>query len=216
MFYTNKSRLSTNNLNNSNRIKTNMSLTQLVESNQSNQSNQSNNTSRNKNKFNNNNNNNKNNKNKFNNNNNKFYNKPKLIESEFKINIEDFPILQETNQNTTQNTTQNTNQNTNYSEKLKSIKVEQENYKTRISKKPKEYKKKEIQDTIISEYYNPTLSLRILNNRQEYREELNEILGDISPYWNKTSEDELSLLDEEEVLISDNDDEYNNSIIEDW
>ena len=210
MFKTKQSQPSTNNLKNPFRVKTNMSLTELVESNQSN------NTSRNKNKFNNKNNNN-NNKNKFNNNNNnnnknKFYNKPKVIELEFKINMEDFPVLQETTQTTVQTTTQTTN----YSDKLKSIKVEQENYKMRISKKPKEYKKKELPDTIISEYYNPTLSLRILNNRQEYREELNEILGDISPYWNKTSEDELSLLDEEEVLISDNDDEYNNSIIEDW
>ena len=36
----------------------------------------------------------------------------------------------------------------------------------------------------ISEYYNPKLSKQILNDRTKYREELNDILGDISPYWN--------------------------------
>jgi hypothetical protein len=201
---------------NSTRIKTNMSLSQLVETNQTQNPKQKFNTHNFKNKFNNNNN---NNKNKFNTKNNMFYNKPKIIKEEFKISLEDFPVLLETTQTLNQPqpkpNPKSQLQIQNYSEKLKSTKVEQENYKIRISKPPKEYKKKETQD-IISEYYNPGLSLRILNNRQEFREELNDMLGDISPYWNKLSEDELSLLDEEELLNSDNDDEYNNSIIEDW
>ena len=188
-----------------------MSLSQLVETNQTH-----NPKHNSKNKFNNNNNNN-NNKNKFNTKNNMFYNKPKVIKPEFKISLEDFPVLLETTQTLNQPQLQAKPQSQiqNYSEKLKATKIEQENYKQRISKTQKEYKKKDIQD-IISEYYNPGLSLRILNDRQEFREELNDMLGDISPYWNKLSEDELSLLDEEELLNSDNDDEYNNSIIEDW
>ena len=60
----------------------------------------------------------------------------------------------------------------------------------------------------ISEYYNPKLSLIILNHRQEYREELNNILGDISPYWKNPIQEELSEYDDDE-LISENDDEYN-------
>ena len=59
------------------------------------------------------------------------------------------------------------------------------------------------------------LSLKILNNRLEYREELNEILGDISPYCNKTFEEGSTDLEEDE-LTSENDDEFNNSILEDW
>ena len=35
-----------------------------------------------------------------------------------------------------------------------------------------------------SEYYNPRLAMLILYNREKQREELNDILGDISPYWN--------------------------------
>jgi hypothetical protein len=201
---------------NSTRIKTNMSLSQLVETNQTHNPKQKFNTHNSKNKFNNNNNNN-NNKNKFNTKNNMFYNKPKIVKPEFKISLEDFPVLLETTQtlNQAQPQTKPQAQIQNYSEKLKATKIEQENYKQRISKTQKAYKKKDTQD-IISEYYNPGLSLRILNHRQEFREELNDMLGDISPYWNKLSEDELSLLDEEELLNSDNDDEYNNSIIEDW
>jgi hypothetical protein len=204
---------------NSTRIKTNMSLSQLVETetNQTHNPKQKFNTHNSKNKFNNNNN--KNNNNKFNTKNNIFYNKPKVIKEEFKISLEDFPVLLETTQTLNQPQpkphSKSQLQIQNYSEKLKATKIEQENYKQRISKTLKEYKKKDIQD-IISEYYNPGLSLRILNDRQEFREELNDMLGDISPYWNKLSEDELSLLDEEELLNSDNDDEYNNSIIEDW
>ena len=203
---------------NSTRIRTNMSLSQLVEAETNQKHNPKHkfnfNTHNTKNKFNNNNkNNNNNSKNKFNTKNNMFYNKPKAVKPEFKISLEDFPVLLETTQ--TLNQPQAQPQIQNYSEKLKATKIEQENYKQRISKTQKEYKKKDTQD-IISEYYNPGLSLRILNDRQEFREELNDMLGDISPYWSKLSEDELSLLDEEELLNSDNDDEYNNSIIEDW
>lgn len=197
---------------NSTRIRTNMSLSQLVEAETNQKHNPKHkfnfNTHNTKNKFNNN-----NSKNKFNTKNNMFYNKPKAVKPEFKISLEDFPVLLETTQ--TLNQPQAQPQIQNYSEKLKATKIEQENYKQRISKTQKEYKKKDTQD-IISEYYNPGLSLRILNDRQEFREELNDMLGDISPYWSKLSEDELSLLDEEELLNSDNDDEYNNSIIEDW
>jgi hypothetical protein len=143
-----------------------------------------------------------------------FYKKPKIIKEEFKVKMEEFPVLVIQSQIQTQ--IQSQIQTQKYSEKLQSVKVEQENYKMRISKKPKQYKKKDIQDTIISEYYNPSLNLKILNNRQEYREELNDILGDISPYWNNITQEELSELEDEELLISDNDDEYNYNIIEDW
>ena len=40
----------------------------------------------------------------------------------------------------------------------------------------------------ISEYYNPEIAKMIMDNRMQYREELNDILGDISPYWNMQTE----------------------------
>lgn len=215
MFKANKSEPSKSSV----RIKTNMSLTELLETSSKNNSKTSNNNSKtynnSNNKFKNSNQSNQSNQNRQQdkyNKKNMFYNKPKVIEKEFKIKIEEFPVLVETNQKTNQNT------NKNYSEKLKATKAEQENYKMRISKESKKLKEsKKIKDIYenISEYYNPKLSLIILNHRQEYREELNNILGDISPYWKNPIQEELSEYDDDE-LISENDDEYNYSIIEDW
>jgi hypothetical protein len=148
---------------------------------------------------------------------------------QFKIKNEDFPLLisgnttsenatseNATSENATSGNATSENATTNYSEKLKARKVEQENYKLRLSKK-KEYKKeqKEQQEEALSEYYNPMLSLKILNDRLESREALNEILGDLSPYWNKTIEEESTDLEEDEKT-SENDDEYNNAILEEW
>ena len=52
----------------------------------------------------------------------------------------------------------------------------------------------------ISEYYSPMNAHLIMENRMLYREELNDILGDISPYWN--------IYEEEEEYDNDNDNEY--------
>jgi hypothetical protein len=211
MFKTKKSEPS----NNSVRVKTNMSLTQLLETSSKKTSNTFKSFNTSNNKFKNNNQTNQTNqtnqKDKYSKKN-MFYNKPKAIEKEFKIKIEEFPVLVETTQKTNEKTTQN------YSEKLKATKIEQENYKMRISKESKKLKEsKKSNNTYenISEYYNPKLSLIILNHRQEYREELNNILGDISPYWKNPIQEELSEYDDDE-LISENDDEYNYNIIEDW
>ena len=57
--------------------------------------------------------------------------------------------------------------------------------------------------TQIVNYYNPSLSKKIFQNRQEQRLELNEILGDISPYWN------MIIYDDEE------DEEYNENEYDD-
>ena len=113
---------------NSTRIRTNMSLSQLVEAETNQKHNPKHkfnfNTHNTKNKFNNNNkNNNNNSKNKFNTKNNMFYNKPKAVKPEFKISLEDFPVLLETTQ--TLNQPQAQPQIQNYSEKLKATKIEQ-------------------------------------------------------------------------------------------
>jgi hypothetical protein len=66
----------------------------------------------------------------------------------------------------------------------------------------------------ISPYYNPKLAKTILDDRYKYREELNEILGDISPYWNMVYPEDLEDSDDnyDTDEISDEEEEY----VEDW
>ena len=60
-------------------------------------------------------------------------------------------------------------------------------------------KAKDFNYYIENPYYNPQLSLAILNNRYQYREEINELVGDISEYWN--IDDNLDINDD---LIDEN------------
>ena len=53
-------------------------------------------------------------------------------------------------------------------------------------------------------YYNPSLTVQILNDRQKQREELNEIVGDISPYWNMNLYDDN---DDDDIIEYDYDDQ---------
>ena len=64
-------------------------------------------------------------------------------------------------------------------------------------------------------YYNLELSKKILEDRKKEREKLNEILGDISPYWHcmevdEESEDSLYEEEnqEEESEIEENDENW--------
>ena len=52
----------------------------------------------------------------------------------------------------------------------------------------------------ISEYYDPYNSYRIIENRRNDREELNNILGDISPYMIEEDEEEDENSEDEETL----------------
>jgi hypothetical protein len=63
-----------------------------------------------------------------------------------------------------------------------------------------------------NEYYNPWISRLIMENRVNQREELNDILGDISPYWNMEIPNEDDYLDFDESGYTDDDDDY----VEDW
>lgn len=56
-------------------------------------------------------------------------------------------------------------------------------------------------------YYNPRGVRLIIENRREYREELNDILGDMSPYWNMD-------LEAEEDMEDYDDDAYFNDMLE--
>lgn len=66
----------------------------------------------------------------------------------------------------------------------------------------------------VSEYYNPANARKILEDRLEYREELNDILGDMSPYWDMIYPDELEYQDLEDY--SDNSEDEEEEYVEDW
>ena len=60
-----------------------------------------------------------------------------------------------------------------------------------------------------SKYYNLSLVRQIFYERQKHREELNEILGDISPYWNYNFDnDDDDDYDDDYDNDDDDDDEY--------
>lgn len=65
----------------------------------------------------------------------------------------------------------------------------------------------------ISPYYNPMQSVKILVDREEYREELNDILGDISPYWITYEPDDKELSEYDEISEYDDEEE---EYVEDW
>ena len=61
-------------------------------------------------------------------------------------------------------------------------------------------------------YYNPNAALKIMTDREKHREELNDILGDISPYW------DMSWL-EDDIDWNESDEEYSESEeewLDDW
>lgn len=141
--------------------------------------------------------------------------KPKK-ELEFKLETENFPSLNLTPIPTI-------TKQTNYLEKIKQTKEE----KKETNPLPdgwiilkKDSTKIKLEKPIISEIteeimqINPYSTQLILDNRRKYREELNEILGDISPYWDMSyaecDDDEYDI--ETDLGYSDEEEEY----VEDW
>lgn len=132
---------------------------------------------------------------------------------EFSINSENFPELNKPVDNL-QNNLQN-----NYLEKIKQTKLEAEKRepiksdwvilrKGNYQKPSQNFSQKSSQYTD-SSYYNLLLARQILYDRQKHRDELNEILGDISPYWNLNfdndeEDDDYYEYDDDD----DDDDEY--------
>tara|TARA_Y100000591_G_scaffold247071_1_gene218139 strand:- start:6333 stop:6911 length:579 start_codon:yes stop_codon:yes gene_type:complete len=114
----------------------------------------------------------------------------------------------------------------------KESKVENNNnYIEKVNQEKKEIKKKELPPgwivlnkltpktqknfEEISPYYNPELANKILLDRMLYREELNELLGDISPYWDPITEglntdDDID--DDDDTVEDDEEEDY----VEDW
>lgn len=129
---------------------------------------------------------------------------------EFKIKKEEFPELVEGKEIAIE-------EPGDYIEKVKKVEEEKLQYRSKLPKgwiqlpiKNLVIKKKEP----ISEYYNPANAMKILEDRLESREELNDILGDMSPYWNMLYPDELE--DQEYEEYSDVSDEEEEDYVEDW
>jgi hypothetical protein len=74
--------------------------------------------------------------------------------------------------------------------------------------------KKDNIESEISPYYNPKMARKTLENRLIYREELNELLGDISPYWDMIYPDELE--DSDIDYTDEESDEEEEEYVEDW
>ena len=134
---------------------------------------------------------------------------------EFKIVKEEFPILTENTK-----TIDDKRIDADYKDRIK--KVKEEKKELNKSKKlqgwtylpSKDLKTKDnVINIDLSPYYNPTQSIKILVDREEYREELNDILGDISPYWITYEQDDTEPSEYDETSeIEDDDQEY----VEDW
>ena len=138
-----------------------------------------------------------------------------VIKQEFKVKNEEFPDLVEGKKQ------EETVKTLDYREKVQMVKeaaMKDKNILPQgwvfLSKKDTTVKK-ERNIEIISEYFNPKIAREILDNRLLQREELNDILGDISPYWNMMYPDEVD--DEYYEYESDNyDDQEYEEYVEDW
>lgn len=80
----------------------------------------------------------------------------------------------------------------------------------------KKYEKKIEPEDEISEYYNPIGAQKIMEERIKHREELNDILGDMSPYWNMDYIVNLEQEEEEYANNSEYDSEDEEEYVEDW
>ena len=67
----------------------------------------------------------------------------------------------------------------------------------------------------ISEYFNPTSAKLIWENRLKFREDLNDILGDRSPYWDMSQYEPDFDLNDYEYDENDDEDEEE-EYVEDW
>lgn len=122
---------------------------------------------------------------------NRFRKQEKIKRKEKDIEIssnKEFPELNPEYNNANNEKPKHKNDGLTYIEKIKLFKEENQHVE-RLEKGwqflpiKKNVKKNIYNNSVENPYYNPELAFTILNNRDNYREELNEILGDISPYW---------------------------------
>ena len=133
---------------------------------------------------------------------------------EFKVKENEFPEL-------IKNKTQETKvENCDYKEKVK--KMEEKRAIELKKTLPKGWVQLPMSKTNIinkkneelSPYYNPRMAVKIMEDRLAYREEMNDILGDISPYWNMVYPEELDNYEYDDV--SDYEEEEEEEYVEDW
>ena len=135
------------------------------------------------------------------------FKKPSKLVKEFKTQQENFPTL-------STDIPQISVSTLSYSEKIKRHEEKTQNdiivpkgYIILANMKPKPKQQK-----IMNEYYNPAMSKLIMNNRKKEREELNELLGSMSPYWymyrDNTDDDDENDTSNPDILSEDEDQEY--------
>ena len=117
------------------------------------------------------------------------------VKQEFKIEQQQFPTLTNNETDTSTIDKNNDTKELSYFEKItKQKEIQKEATKSdgwiiltrktllEMSLKPK------IEPEPINEYYNKNAAKLITETRRQHREELNDILGDMSPYWNLPTE----------------------------
>ena len=135
----------------------------------------------------------------------------KKKEKEFEVKTEEFPEL-------VKNKTTNISQNS-YINRLNKETKETKIKKTEerpgwsilsLNKKYKTFNKNED----FSEHFNPIGAKLIWQNRIKFREDLNDLLGDRSPYWDMSQyEPDFDLIDYE---YDENEEEEEEEYVEDW
>ena len=130
---------------------------------------------------------------------------------EFNIENTDFPeLIKPVQSNLTSENIYNKNES---SDKIIEKKTLPPGWVSVLSKQHTLIKKNNIESEI-SPYYNPKMAKKTLENRLIYREELNELLGDISPYWDMIYPDELE--DSDIDYTDEESDEEEEEYVEDW
>ena len=132
-----------------------------------------------------------------------------VIEKKKEIDLSLFPELNEETKKLNQKASINKEENEFYKEKL-NLTLKKKEYVPEYNKNILILKQNPnpIQKLIhipkenINPYYNPIKSQQIILDRIEMREELNDILGDISPYW------DIDIYG----LVEENDQEYENQV----
>ena len=147
------------------------------------------------------------------------------VKKEFKVNSEEFPTLENKSINTENLSETDKKPELTYSEKIIKQKMIQQEAITNkkwlvltresLAKLPKKETNREEEKEEENEYYRKNAANLIIETRRQYREELNDILGDMSPYWDLPTEfdDDDEEEEDEEEYSEEEESEY---VDENW
>ena len=147
------------------------------------------------------------------------------VKKEFKVNSEEFPTLENKSINTENLSETDKKPELTYSEKIIKQKMIQQEAITNkkwlvltresLARLPKKETNRGEQEEEVNEYYRKNAANLIMETRRQYREELNDILGDMSPYWDLPTEfdDDDEEEEDEEEYSEEEESEY---VDENW